>query len=125
MNNRIFSRIANQDRSCFRYTNFGYAIICAASSGFYQQRFWGMDSPGAPPLLMWLFVAAIGGSLLLIKEIKLNQKQQRSLLLVDALFIFPIIAIPLLPIRHDFALVLMLTYAVCFLLAYLKVYKKN
>lgn len=121
----IFSRIANQDLPCFRYTNFGYAIICAASSGFYQQRFWGMDSPGAPPLLLWVFVAAIGGILLLLKEIKLNQKQQKSLLLVDTLFILPVIAIPLLPIRHDFALVLMLAYAVCFLLAYLKVYKKS
>lgn len=121
----IFRRIAKQDLSCYRYTIFGYATIGAASSGFYQQRFWGMDSPGAPPLILWVFVAAIGSILLLLKEIKLNRKQQESLLLVDVLFILPVITIPLLPIRHDFALVFMLAYGVCFLFAYFKVYKKG
>lgn len=119
----IFNRIAKQDLSCFRYTNFGYAIICAASSGYYQQRFWEIDGSGAPPLLLWIFVAAIGGILLLLKEIKLNQQQKKSLFWVDVIFILPVIFIPALPIRHDFALVLMLVYAVGFLLAYLKVYK--
>ena len=84
-----------------------------------------MDSPGAPPLILWVFVAAIGSILLLLKEIKLNRKQQESLLLVDVLFILPVITIPLLPIRHDFALVFMLAYGVCFLFAYFKVYKKG
>lgn len=87
--------------------------------------FWGMDSPGAPPLLLWIFIAAIGGILLLVKEIKLHQRQQKTLLVVDAIFILPVIFIPTLPIRHDFALVLMLIYAVGFLCAYLKIYKKS
>lgn len=121
----IFSRISKQNLSSFRYTNFGYAIICAASSGYHQQLFWGMDRPGAPPLLLWVFMAAIGGILLLLKEIKLHQLQQKSLLLVDAIFILPVIFVPSLPIRHDFALVMMLVYAVAFLLAYLKIYKKG
>lgn len=121
----IFKRISTQDLSCFRFTNFGYAIICAASSGYYQQRFWGMDSPGAPPLLLWTIIAAIGGILLLLKEIKLHHQQQKSLLLVDAVFIIPVVATPLLPIRHDFALVLMLVYAVSFLIAYLRVYRNS
>ena len=75
--------------------------------------------------MLWFFLAAVGGLLLLLKEIKLHQQQQKSLLLVDAIFILPVLFIPTLLVRHDFSLVLMLAYAVSFLIAYLKIYKKS
>ena len=125
----LFQRLRQLDFKSFNFTLLSYIIICGAASGDYQQIFWGMDSPGAPPLLMWYGLAAAGGILLLIKEIRLHRDDKKSMLLFDAVYIIPVIFLPSLPVRHDFALIFMLIYAAAFIAVYIisfyKTFKKK
>lgn len=121
----LSKRLAQLDFKSFNYTLIGYIAVCGASSGYYQQIFWGADSQGAPPLLIWYCLAFIGGILLLIKEIRLHRAGKKSMLLFDAVYIIPVIFLPSLPVRHDFALIFMLIYAVVFITVYVLMFFKT
>ena len=121
----LFKMLAQLDFKTFNYTLIGYILICGASSGYYQQIFWGMDSPGAPPLLMWYCMAFVGGILLLIKEIRLYRAEKKPMLLFDAVYIIPVIFLPSLPVRYDFALIFMLIYSVVFITFYVLMFFKT
>lgn len=113
--------IREQDFSTFRLSLVGYVIICAASSGFYQGRFWG----GEAPPWFWAALALVGGIIVMLKDMGYYHKYKKLLLLLDLIFIIPILAIPLIPIRHDLSLILMLIYGVVFLLLYIFDYYKK
>ncbi len=125
----FFQRFTQLDFKIFNCTLLSYILICGAASGYYQQIFWGMDSPGAPPLLMWYCIAVAGGILLLIKEIRLHRDYKKSMLLFDAVYIIPVMFLPSLPVRNDFALIFMLIYAAAFIAIYIiyffKTFKKK
>lgn len=121
----LFKLLAQLDFKTFNYILIGYILICGASSGYYQQIFWGTDSQSAPPLLMWYCLAAAGIILLLIKEIRLHRAGKKSMLLFDAVYIIPVIFLPSLPVRHDFALIFMLIYAAAFITVYILMFFKT
>ena len=125
MSNMLFQRFTQLDFKTFNYTLLGYILSCGAASGYYQQIFWGMDSPGVPPLLFWYCIAAAGGILLLIKEIRLHRADKKSMVLFDAVYIIPVIFLPSLPVRHDFALIFMLVYAAIFITVYVLMFFKT
>lgn len=121
----LFRRFAQLDFKMFNCTLLGYILICGAASGYYQQIFWGMDSPGAPPLLMWYCIAVAGGILLLIKEIRFHRADKKLMLLFDVVYIIPVMFLPSLPVRHDFALIFMLIYAAVFITVYVLMFFKT
>lgn len=114
--------INKQDISNFKLSIVGYVLICVASSGFYQRKFWGNEAPA----WLWIALALLGSIFLLLKEINHYKEHQRLLLTLDLSFIIPVIVIPMIPIRHDFSLIIMLVYGIGYILTYiLSYYKKN
>lgn len=113
--------IREQDFSTFRLSLVGYVIICAASSGFYQGRFWGREAPA----WLWIALALVGGIVVLMKDMSHYRKNKKLLFHWDLIFLIPVFAIPLIPIRHDFSLIIMLIYGVVFLLFYILIYYKK
>lgn len=112
MNDIIFH---GHDKNTFRLALVGYVIICAASSGFYQDRFWG----SAIPPLFWIAIALIGGIFLIVKDLLFCKRKLKLLIWRDVSFVVPVVSIPLLPLRHDFALILMLVFGIAYLLLYI------
>lgn len=121
----LFQRMKQLDFKMFNYTLLGYILTCGAASGYYQQIFWEIDSPGAPPLFIWYCLAVTGGILLLIKEIRLHRADKKSMLLFDAVYIIPVMFLPSLPIRHDFALIFVAVFIAVYVLIFFKTFKKK
>lgn len=101
----------------FALTLLGYVIIGAASSGFYQQRYFGEE--GLSPFV-WIGLGLFGAIILIVKNILDGNKVRAAL--IDLCFIVPTVFIPLIPARHDVMLILMLVYACSFIALY--VFKK-
>lgn len=104
-----FSRKKN-----FVLTLLGYIIIGAASSGFYQQRYF--QEEGLTPFV-WIGFGLVGSILLVTKNI-LGSNNKLHSVFVDLCFILPAVLIPLIPARHDIMLILMLVYVCVFLVLY-------
>lgn len=98
----------------FILTLLGYIIIGAASSGFYQQRYFHEEGL---PTFAWIAFGLVGSILLIAKNIIGNNKKTRSVF-VDLCFILPTVLIPLIPARHDIMLILMLAYVCVFVALY-------
>ncbi len=105
------SRLSNKKN--FTLTLLGYIIIGAASSGFYQQRYFGEE--GINPFF-WIGFAVVGSIILLAKNILDGNKLQ--MVFVDLCFIVPTVFIPLIPARHDIMMILMLVYVCAFIALY-------
>lgn len=110
-----------QHNSSFKLTLIGYILISAASNGFYQNRFWNDETI----LWLWIALALTGSIMLLMKDITHFKKYQKLLMPKDLLFIIPVITIPLLPIRHDFSLMITLIYEIVYILIYIFSYYKK
>lgn len=108
-------------KKCFNLTLLGYIIIGAASSGFYQQRYFHEESL-AP--FVWISFGLIGSILLVAKNIFGSDNKLHSAC-VDICFILPTVLIPLIPARYDMMLMLMLVYVCVFIVLYVfKNYKR-
>lgn len=94
-------------------TLWGYVLVGAASSGFYQQ-WYGVDD--SLPIFGWVVMAAVGIVLLAAKNRTLPDKRQG--VVVDLAYLLPTLLLPQLPIGHDAALAVMLGYACVFVLGY-------
>ena len=106
----------------FVLTLLGYIVVGAASSGFYQQRYFHEES--LPPLA-WIGIGFVGSILLLVKNILGSDNKLRSAI-CDLCLVIPTVLIPLIPARHDIALVLMLAYVCAFSALYVfKNYKEK
>lgn len=97
----------------FTLTLLGYVIIGAASSGFYQQRYF--HEEGLTPFV-WIGFGLVGAIILIVKNI-LDGNKVRAVL-TDLCFIIPTVLIPLIPARHDVMLIVMLVYACAFIALY-------
>ena len=97
----------------FALTLLGYVIIGAASSGFYQQHYFGEE--GLSPFV-WIGVGLVGAIILIAKNILYGNKVCAAL--TDLCFIIPTVLIPLIPARHDVMLIVMLVYACAFIALY-------
>ena len=105
----------------FLLTLLGYVIIGAASSGFYQQRYFHQE--GLTPFF-WITFGIVGSIVLIFKNIFGGNKA--AAVFVDLCFIIPVVFIPLIPARHDIMLILMLLYACAFVALYVfKNYKSK
>ena len=97
----------------FTLTLLGYVIIGAASSGFYQQRYF--HEEGLTPFV-WIGFGLVGAIILIVKNILDGNKVRAAL--IDLCFIIPTVLIPLIPARHDVMLIVMLVYACAFIALY-------
>lgn len=97
----------------FTLTLLGYVIIGAASSGFYQQRYF--HEEGLTPFV-WIGFGLVGAIILIVKNILDGNKVRAAL--TDLCFIIPTVLIPLIPARHDVMLIVMLVYACAFIALY-------
>jgi len=113
--------IREQDISTFRLSVVGYVIVCVASSGFNQGRFWG----GEAPAWLWISLALIGGIVVLIKDINHYHRSKKLLLQWDLIFLIPVLTIPIVPIRHDFNLTFLIIYEMLFFILYIFSYYKG
>lgn len=97
----------------FTLTLLGYVIIGAASSGFYQQRYF--HEEGLTPFV-WIGFGLVGAIILIVKNILDGNKVRAAL--TDLCFIIPTVLILLIPARHDVMLIVMLVYACAFIALY-------
>ena len=97
-------------------------LVGAASNGLYQKQYF---QENGPALIFWVLVGVVGVIMLILKNHRL---QEHKLLdaFIDLCFVLPTILIPLIPVRHDLALISMLIYASIFLIVFVyKHYKRN
>ncbi len=104
----------------FTFTLLGYVIIGAASSGFYQQRYF--HEEGLTPFV-WICFGLVGSILLVMKNL-LGSNNKLHSVFWDLWFVLPVVLVPLIPVRHDIMLILMLVYACAFLVLYVIKNKK-
>ena len=102
----------------YKLALLGYILFEGSCSGFYQYLYFHEET--LPPMA-WIFGAFIGSIILVLKNILGSTNKFRSILL-DFVFIIPVLFIPKIPPRHDIMMLLMLVYACAFVVIY---YLKN
>ena len=95
----------------------GYILIAGASLGFYQSRFFLLNAPE----YFWISMALIGSIFIAIRDHHYYCKYHQLLFNYDMLFCIPAISIPLIPIRHDIALILMILYCAIYVSLFLHI----
>ncbi|MDR1689832.1 MAG: helix-turn-helix domain-containing protein [Clostridiales bacterium] len=99
-------------------TLLGFILIGAASSGYYRDRFFRSDT--ALPIFIWAFMGFLGTVLLVIKDYLNYKKSGQHLFGYDLMFIFSVLIIPAMPVRHDFAMIAMHVFAVVYAVVFLR-----
>ncbi len=93
-------------------------FIGASSNGLYQSRFLANETP----VFVWIILALIGGIFLMIRDRLYYKKYNKQLIGYDLLFVLPVIIIPMIPMPYGISLMIMIAYAVIFMMIF--VHKK-
>ncbi len=90
-------------------------LIGGSSNGLYQWMYLDHEMP----VLVWILTALIGGIILMRRDLIYYRKYHKQLIGYDLLFALPVIYIPMIPMPYGISLVIMIVYAVTFMMVFI------